>query len=153
CSLPGRARNEVSRNARFGKRSEPGAPFGAPRPPHNRCFAAPESLCPSCRNGSAPAPTRSNLRARPRLEALEDRRLMAAGVTYHLGAVIPNVKVETVYWGFDWYLGGQNNLSQQAQQYDNFFKVLTNSSYMDLLNQYGANRGQFLGDYKTDYQQ
>jgi hypothetical protein len=100
-----------------------------------------------------PAPTRSNLRARPRLEALEDRRLMAAGVTYHLGAVIPNVKVETVYWGSDWYLGGQNNLSQQAQQYDNFFKVLTNSSYVDLLNQYGAYRGQFLGDYKTDYQQ
>jgi hypothetical protein len=96
------------------------------------------------RSPSRPRPVR---KAAPRLEALEDRRLMSVG--FNNGALLPNVKVETVYWGSDWY---KSSSAQLAQQYDTFFKTITNSSYMDLLNQYNVGRGSFMGEHViTDY--
>jgi hypothetical protein len=43
-------------------------------------------------------------------------------------------------------------LQSQAQQLDGFAKSITNSTYMDLLNQYNVHRGSFRGDfYTSDY--
>jgi hypothetical protein len=96
---------------------------------------------------------------RPQLEPLESLRLMS--VSPHGGPVISHPEVETVYWGQDWsaskgalpYLqpnqvygsfpGGDNQ--RQINEIDNFFTNITNSPYMDLLNQYGAGRGLFEG--------
>jgi hypothetical protein len=97
---------------------------------------------------------------RPRLEPLENLRLLS--LTYHGGPVISHPEVETVYWGQDWsaskgtlaYLqptqvygsfpAGDNQ--RQINEIDNFFTNITNSPYMDLLNQYsGVGRGLFEG--------
>jgi hypothetical protein len=82
--------------------------------------------------------------------------------------VIGHAEVETVYWGQDWtspsgplpYLQpgqtyssyGRSSSSfskgdnqRTIQETDNFFTNITNSPYMDLLNQYGAYRGLFEG--------
>jgi hypothetical protein len=77
--------------------------------------------------------------ARPKLEQLEDRRLLA--VTYHGGAVLARVEVEPVFYGPYWNSpAGQ----QQASDLDNFLSFLTNSSFMDMLNEYGIGRGVLL---------
>src|SRR5271166_5857746 len=97
---------------------------------------------------------------RPQLEPLENLRLMS--VSPNNGPVISHAEVETVYWGQDWstskgplpYLQpnqiygsfalGDNQ--RQINEIDNFFTNITNSPYMDLLNQYsGVGRGMFEG--------
>ena len=78
----------------------------------------------------------SKQRIRPALEQLEDRRLLA--VTYHGGPVLAQVEVEPVFYGPYWNsAAGQ----QQASDLDKFLTFLTNSSYMDMLNEYGVGRG------------
>src|SRR5262249_30573642 len=81
---------------------------------------------PPARND--PRRSSSQQRVRPRLEQLEDRRLLA--VTYHGGALLAQVEVEPVFYGPYWNsAAGQ----QQASDLDNFLSFLTNSSYMDML--------------------
>src|ERR1700730_18337318 len=46
------------------------------------------------------ASTRRPQRFRPQLEALESREVMS--VTFHGGPIIPNVQVETLFWGNAW---------------------------------------------------
>jgi hypothetical protein len=78
-------------------------------------------------------------RSRLDLEHLEERRLLA--VTYHSGPVLRNVEVEPVFYGQYWNsLAGQ----QQASDLDNFLSYLTNSSYMDMLGEYGVARGELV---------
>ena len=67
---------------------------------------------------------------------------------YHGGAVLSNVAVETLYYGQAW---SQNAALEQTAKYLNrYFSDITNSSYLDLLSQYGTyqqsiGRGQFTG--------
>jgi hypothetical protein len=80
------------------------------------------------------------------VEPLEDRRVMSVS-TINGGSVLPNVEVESVYYGSAW---NQNPaLQQQRQELDHYLKVMTDSTYMDMLNQYGVYRGSFTGDYST----
>lgn len=81
---------------------------------------------------------------------MEPRRLLATGgVTYQGGAVINNVAVETVFLGQAW--ATDPSLVQNAAQLDQFFGSVTNSSYMDVLAQYGTpqagpiGQGSFVG--------
>jgi hypothetical protein len=82
-------------------------------------------------------------------------------VSPHGGPVISHPAVETVYWGQDWtaskgplpYLQpGQvygsfaaGDDQRQINEIDDFFTNITNSPYLDLLNQYGVSRGYFEG--------
>ncbi|HET6882973.1 MAG TPA: DUF4214 domain-containing protein [Pirellulales bacterium] len=76
-------------------------------------------------------------RAQRRAEALEPRQMLASGgVSYQGGPVINNVAVETVFLGTAWTT--DPTLQQNAAQLDQFFGYLTNSSFMDLLAQYGT---------------
>jgi Domain of unknown function (DUF4214) len=78
----------------------------------------------------------SSRRMRPKVEQLEDRRLLA--VTYHGGPLLSHVEVEPVFYGQYWNsAAGQ----QQASDLDSFLSYLTNSSYMDMLAQYRVGRG------------
>jgi hypothetical protein len=74
-----------------------------------------------------------------RLEELEDR--LVPTVSYHGGPVMPNIRVETVYYGDAW----QNKpaLVSESQDLDNFFATITDSPYMDMLVEYGVYRGSF----------
>src|SRR5262249_44125661 len=96
----------------------------------------------------------------PALEPLEDRRLMSV-ISYdqvNKGAIIPNVQVETVFYGSVWTNGAPTSyqsthsyeLSTEAVDLNNFFNTIANSQYMDALSQYtGSNgapgHGQFIG--------
>jgi hypothetical protein len=83
-----------------------------------------------------PRRSSSKQRTRPALEQLEDRRLLA--VTYHGGPLLTQVEVEPVFYGPYWNsAAGQ----QQASDLNTFLRFLTNSSYMDMLNEYGIGRG------------
>jgi hypothetical protein len=77
------------------------------------------------------------------LETLEDRRLMAVVTSPNPQApIIPNVQIETVYYGSAWSTGqGVNSaqaaeLSAESQDLDQFFRDITSSHYMDSLSQY-----------------
>jgi hypothetical protein len=59
-------------------------------------------------------------------------------VSYHGGALIPNVSIQPVFYGSDWMTPAY---AQQAGQLDTFMSFLTNSSFMDMLNEYNAGRG------------
>src|SRR5207237_555079 len=74
-------------------------------------------------------------------EALEAREVMS--VSAHGGPVIANVQAENVFYGPAW--ASDPGLRGQSGQLDNFVKDLTNSAYMDMLDQYGAHRGLFTG--------
>lgn len=94
---------------------------------------------------------------RPQLEALEDRLVMSATFptpsNQQGGTVITNVKVETVFYGQAWTNPADPHyaeLTAESKDLQNYFATLTNSPYMDGLQQYsGPNgspgRGQFLG--------
>src|SRR5262249_10674760 len=76
---------------------------------------------------------------RPMFELLESRNLMS--VDYRGGPLLQHVQVETVFYGQQWY----NNpvLYQSALKLDEYSSDITQSSYMDLLNEYGVGRGSF----------
>ena len=77
-------------------------------------------------------------------EALEPRQLLASGgVTYQGGPLINNVAVENVFLGSAWT--SDTTLQQNAAQLDQFFATTTNSSYMDLLAQYGTPQAGAIG--------
>jgi hypothetical protein len=82
---------------------------------------------------STPAPRAT---VKPRLEELEDRRLMAA-VTWNGGITIPNVSVDTIYWGSAWTAQGNNSeAAANATALNGFFSDITQSSYLNGLSQY-----------------
>jgi hypothetical protein len=86
---------------------------------------------------------RSRSRFVPTLESLEDRLVQT--VTYHGGALLPNVEVQGMYLGSDWYYNSTNY--NQTGQFEAFNRFLPQSSYMDLLTQlgYGVGRGSTSG--------
>jgi hypothetical protein len=81
---------------------------------------------------------RSSLR--PGVEQLEERRLLS--LTYHGGPLLQNPDVEILYYGSQWLT--DPTLKQQANQINQFFQVLTDSAYMDMLNEYNVGRGSFV---------
>jgi hypothetical protein len=101
---------------------------------------------------------------RPRLqvEHLEDRQLLSVVTNPANNPIIPNVQVETVFWGSVWSSGehvtGYQNingteLATEATDLNQFFRTITSSPYMCGLSQYtGGNgapgSGQFIG---TDF--
>jgi hypothetical protein len=93
------------------------------------------------------APARSQTRPachfRPDVESLEGRALMT--VTPHGGAVLPNVEVQALYYGSNWY--NNSSLFSQTGQFEGFLQSTVNSSYMDMLNNagYGVGRGSSSG--------
>ncbi|HLJ94497.1 MAG TPA: DUF4214 domain-containing protein [Gemmataceae bacterium] len=80
-------------------------------------------------------------RIRLELERLEDRRVLA--VTYHAGPLLQNVQVEPIFYGAYW---NSDVGQQQSADLDSFLGYLTNSSYMDMLNEYGVGRGQLVAN-------
>jgi hypothetical protein len=85
------------------------------------------------RKPAAPQGRRRPISRRP--EGLEPRRLLT-GVTYQGGPLINNAAVETVFLGQAWTT--DPSLAQNAAQLNQLFAYLTNSSYMDLVTQYGT---------------
>jgi hypothetical protein len=83
--------------------------------------------------------------ARPGVERLEDR--LAPSVSNPAGGpILPNVEVATVYYGQAWA-----GATAQEQQLDGFFRDITTSAFMDMLAEYGAGWGAFVGnDVKAD---
>jgi hypothetical protein len=84
---------------------------------------------------SRPARTTNRRRKSVQLgvEKLDDR-IVPAGVTYHGGAIIPNVQVEPIFYGSSW--SSNLTLAIEARTIASFWQNLTNSSYMDELGQY-----------------
>src|SRR5262249_30490283 len=80
--------------------------------------------------------------SRPTLDALEDRRLMATVTSPNVYApIIPNVQIETVYYGSAWTGQAGNptlsaELSAEWKDLDQFFGAITDSHYLDGLSQY-----------------
>src|SRR5262245_42593832 len=83
-------------------------------------------------------------RPAPRLEPLEDRRLLAShNVVYHGGPLLQHVQVSAIYYGQPWTTSAA--LQQTVTQTDNFLRYLTASPYMDVLRQYNVGDGTFVG--------
>jgi hypothetical protein len=78
---------------------------------------------------------RAARRFRPRLELLESRDVPT--VTYHGGFLLPNVEVQGLYVGSDWYY------DPNTARFEGFLNYIVNSPYMDMLNNagYGVGRG------------
>jgi hypothetical protein len=93
----------------------------------------------TARQASRPAVPRNPL-TRPAFELLEDRNLMS--VVYGGGPLLPHVQIETVFYGRQWY--DDRGLYQSTGSIDRYFTDITQSSYMDLLSEYGIGRGSFL---------
>jgi hypothetical protein len=92
----------------------------------------------TARSASRPAAHRNRL-TRPTLEPLEDRKLMS--VVYGGGPLLDHVQIETVFYGQQWH--DDPALYQSTGTIDGYFNDITQSSYMDLLNEYGVGRGSF----------
>lgn len=82
------------------------------------------------------------LRRRCQIECLEPRRLLT-GVTYQGGRLLDNAAVETVFLGRGW--DSDPALAQNAAQLDQFFSTITNSTFMDMLAEYGTPQGGQIG--------
>jgi hypothetical protein len=83
--------------------------------------------------------------ARLSLEQLEDR--LVPSITYHGGPVLPHVEVEGLYYGSYWG-GGAGAL--QASDLNTYLGYLANSSYMDMLVEYGVGRGTLVDNGVAD---
>jgi hypothetical protein len=83
---------------------------------------------------------RQHLRARLELETLENRYTPAFG--FQGGAVIANVQVVPLFYGDYWSTSAG---MQSAAQINTFLSYVTNSSFMDTMNQYGVGRGALVG--------
>lgn len=78
------------------------------------------------------------------MENLEQRALLSAGgMTYQGGPLINNVAVETVFLGQAWATNSQ--LVQTANELNQFFGFVTNSSFMDLLHEYSTPQAGQIG--------
>lgn len=85
--------------------------------------------------------THTASRFRPLLEQLENREVPS--VTYHGGGVLPNVEVQGLYYGSDWYTNA--TYYNQTGYLDGFLNNVVHSSYMESLTNagYGVGRGSF----------
>ncbi len=77
----------------------------------------------------------------PRLEVLEGRWVPT--VTFHGGVTLPNVQVQALYYGDQWY--NNSALYQETGKFDGYLQYLVNSPYMDMLTKagYGVGRGSW----------
>jgi hypothetical protein len=75
------------------------------------------------------------------LELLGDR--VVPSVSPHAGYVMHSPQIETIYYGQSW--GTNAAPSALVGQLDGFFQNVLNSPYMDMLNEYGVGRGNFIG--------
>jgi hypothetical protein len=84
-------------------------------------------------------------RVRPELESLEQRWVPT--VTYHGGPVMPNVEVQGLYLGSDWWYN--STYYSQTGYLEGSMNSLVHGSYMDMLNNagYGVGRGSFDGGW------
>src|SRR5690349_20241904 len=99
------------------------------------------SLSPS-RTPARPGPAT----ARPTFEALEDRRV-PTGVGLLPGySLLNHAQVSAVYYGPGWDTAAQK---ARISQLDAFLANITDSSYMDMLGEYGVGRGSFSGHVTT----
>jgi hypothetical protein len=103
---------------------------------------------PRRRARSTPARRRPSFR--PDFEGLEERSLMT--VTYHGGALLNHVELQTLYYGKEWYTNP--DLYARTAQFDSFLSYLATSPYMDMLDKaaYNVGRGSAQGGkiYMTD---
>jgi hypothetical protein len=90
---------------------------------------------------SPKAKIRAARQARPELELLERREVPT--VTNHGGALLPNVEVQALYYGSDWW--NNSGYYNQTGYLDGFLNNLVHGSYMDTLGNagYGVGRGSF----------
>jgi len=72
------------------------------------------------------------------------------GFNAHAGEVLSAPKVFVIYWGRD-YGTPTTGMNATAQNFDAFFQVVLNSTYMDMLAHYGVGRGTFVGSTWTDH--
>src|SRR4051812_29803155 len=84
------------------------------------------------------ASPRPRCRFLPTLECLEDR--LVPTVTYHGGALLPHVEVQGLYLGSDWY--NNSTYYNQTAKLEAFNRFLPQSSFMDLLTQFGYGVGR-----------
>jgi hypothetical protein len=91
--------------------------------------------------------------ARPAV--LADMQSIAAAVNtpvpYLGGEVLHHVRVVTVFYGDAWRT--DPILQQQSQRLDGFFGTITDSTYMDMLGEYGVGRGSFWTQVNTPLSQ
>src|SRR5262249_25155765 len=96
--------------------------------------------------GAHRSSARPSLTSHPAMEQLEERKVMS--VTYQGGPIIQHVQVDTVYYGQDWVTADNQ---ANAQQLNQFFADVTNSSYLGMLGEYGVGLGSFeKSDFVTD---
>jgi hypothetical protein len=81
--------------------------------------------------------------ARPQLEALEERQVPT--VTYHGGALLDHVKVETYFYGPNWNTDA--TLLSQRGQLNSYLGYLVSGPYMDMLSNAGYGVGRGTWDY------
>lgn len=74
-------------------------------------------------------------------DQLEDRQVPA--VTFHGGAILPQVQVEAAFYGDYW--ATEAGL-QEASDLNNYLAFLSDSSFMDMLGEYGIGRGSLSGN-------
>jgi hypothetical protein len=84
--------------------------------------------------------------ARLAIETLEDRFVPAGVGLLPLPSLLHNVEVSAVYYGPGWNTPAQQ---QRMQQLDAYLDHITDSSYMDMLGEYGIGRGRFSGRLTT----
>jgi hypothetical protein len=80
------------------------------------------------------------------LESLEDR--WVPSVTYHGGPLLPHVEVQTLFYGSSWQT--DPSMNQMSGQINGFFNSITNSTYLDQLQEYSEpgsviGRGSLVG--------
>ena len=72
------------------------------------------------------------------------------GFNGHAGEVLSAPKVFAIYWGRD-YGTPAVGLNNTARNFDSFLATVLNSTYMDMLAQYGVGRGTFAGSTWVDH--
>ena len=87
--------------------------------------------------GANPRKRRPRPRPHLEIEGLESR--LVPTVTYHGGALLPQVEVQALYYGSDWATPAY---TQQRAYLDGFLQNVVHSTYMDMLSNAGYNVGR-----------
>ena len=83
--------------------------------------------------------------SRLELETLEDRLTPAIG--FLGGPVVANVQVQALFYGTYW---STSDGQQSAADINTYLSYLVNSTFMDVMSEYGVGRGSFLGNGIVD---
>jgi hypothetical protein len=86
-------------------------------------------------------PRQRRSRTHLELESLEDRCTPA--ISFGGGAVVAHVQVQALFYGTYW---STSDGQQSASAINTYLSYLVNSTFMDLMNEYGVGRGTFLGN-------